>query len=241
MMVRTASIAMVLGLSLPLLARAADKPAGIPANYKLLYEQTFAGPDAMKAFAFPDPKAWRLAEVDGTTVLEQFRPAKYKPPHRSPGNFGLIAGKKFGEFVMDIECQQTGKEYGHRDMVFVFGYQNPSQYYYSHIATKADDHANNIFIVDNAPRTKISTTTNPGNDWGKDAWKTVRVVRKPDSGTIRIYFDDMKTPIMEATNDKFGTGWVGFGTFDDTARVRSVKIWGKTAEDTDAPKFAGQK
>ena len=43
--------------------------------------------------------------------------------------------------------QQPGadrlKEYGHRDMVFVFGYQSPAKFYYVHIATKADPNANN--------------------------------------------------------------------------------------------------
>lgn len=222
-MVRTLSFALLLvGTGL----QAADQPSGVPADYKLLYSQDFSNPSAIKEFAFPDPAAWRLETVNGQSVLEQFQKAKYNPPHRSPGNFCLIADKQFGDFVMDVECQQTSKEYGHRDMVFVFGYQEPAKYYYSHIATKADDHANNIFIVNDKPRTKISTVTNAGNDWGaKDVWKKVRIVRDTKSGVVKVYFDDLTKPVMEAKDTTFGVGHVGFGTFDDTCRVRSVKVW----------------
>jgi len=178
--------------------------------------------------------------MNGKRFLEQFKNADYKPPHRSPTNFCLVAGTKVGDFVMDVEGQQTSKEYGHRDMVFVFGYQGPARYYYAHIATKGDDNANQVFVVNDAPRTKITKSGNAGNDWGgPDVWKTVRIERKVADGTIKVYFDDLSKPVMQAEDKTFGAGWVGFGTFDDTCRVRSVKVHAPTAEKTlDGPPFA---
>jgi hypothetical protein len=223
------------------LALAADKPAGVPEGYKPLYSQDFTKGDAIKDFAFPDPSAWRMTEINGKRFLEQFQNARYDPPHRSPFNFCLIAGKKFGDFVMDVECQETAKESPHRDMVFVFGYQGPARFYYAHIASTADDHANQVFIVKDAPRTKISRVTNKGNNWGTDAWRTVRVERKASDGTIKVYFDDLSKPVMEAEDRAFGAGWAGFGTFDDTCRVRKVTVYGPSAEDALAPEFARKK
>lgn len=220
---------------------AADPPAGVPENYKLQFASDFAKPDALKDYAFPDPAAWRLAKAGDTPVLEQFQNANYAPPHRSPVNFCLIANLKFAEFVMDVECQETAKETPHRDMVFVFGYQSPARYYYTHIATKGDDHANQVFIVNDAPRTKISKAANAGNDWGQNAWRTVRVARKPADGAIRVYFEDLTKPVMEASDKTFGTGWVGFGTFDDTCRVRKVTVWAPAAEGGGKPQFAPKK
>jgi hypothetical protein len=225
----------VLGTAYP--AFGADPPAGVPKDYKLLYSQDFAKPESAAEFRYADPAAWRRIDDGMRPYLEQHRNAKYTPPHRSPVNICLLGGKKFHDLVMDLECQQTGKEYGHRDMVFVFGYQSPAKFYYAHIATKADDHANQVFIVNDAPRTKISKVSNAGNDWGADAWKTVRVVRKASDGTIRVYFDDLTKPVMEARDRTFGTGWVGFGSFDDTCRVRKVTIWGDRAEDAVSPAF----
>ena len=224
-----------------LLAAPADKPVGVPAEYKLVYSQDFAKPESAAEFRYADPDAWRRIDDGKRPFLEQHKAAKYEPPHRSPVNICLIGGKKFTDFVMDIECQQTSKEYGHRDMVFVFGYQGPAKFYYTHLATQADDHANQVFLVNDAPRTKISKVSNKGNDWGTDAWKTVRIERKTADGTVRVFFDDLKKPVMEASDKTFGAGWVGFGTFDDTCRVRKITIWGTAIEDAVSPEFAKKK
>ncbi len=43
-------------------------------------------------------------------------------------------------------------------------------------------------------------------------------------GTIEVYFDDMKTPVMTATDKTFAWGRVGLGTFDDTGDWDDVKL-----------------
>jgi len=215
---------------------AADKPAGIPDNYKLLYSSDFKKADALTEFVPTDPDAWKINKEGDVTFLEQHKQSAYKPVHRSPFNFALLGDKVFGDCIIEVDCQQTSKEYGHRDMVFVFGFQNPSNFYYVHIATKADDHANNVFIVKDAPRLKISKESNKGNDWGA-GWKKVRIERKVSDGTIKVWFDDLTKPIMLAEDKSFGTGWIGVGTFDDTGRVASVMVWGESAEIKTVPAF----
>ena len=219
----------------PLLAA---PPAGVPEKYSLLYEQDLAAADAMKDFTFTDPAAWKFAPDAKTPAMWLFQQSEYKPPHRSPFNFALISGKKFGNAVVQANLCQDGREYPHRDMVVVFGYQNPAQFYYVHIASARDDHANNIFIVNKADRVKISKTSNDGNKWGAvDQWHTVRVERTVADGAIKVYFDDLKTPIMTAEDKTFGPGWVGFGSFDDTGKVAKVKVWGDKSEEAVVPKF----
>jgi hypothetical protein len=189
-------------------APAADPPAGLPAGYKLLYSQDFArlDPDTIAAFEFTDPTAWRFAGAGGRGALELFKQSDYKPPPRSPVNIDLPKGKVFGDCVIECDCLQTGKEYGHRDMVFVFGYQSPAKFYYVHIATKADPNANNVFIVNDAPRKNIATETNQGNDWGLNKWHKVRIVRTASDGNVAVYFDDLTKPIMRANDATHGAG-----------------------------------
>lgn len=220
-------------------ARAEDKPAGIPEGYKLQYSQDFAEPAALKDFVFSDDTAWRHAEAkdDSPGALELHKQSRYTPQFRSPFNIALVGGQTFGDCIIEADCLQTGKEYGHRDMVFVFGFEGPDRYYYTHIATKGDDHANNIFIVDKAPRLKISTKTNTGNNWGLNVWHKVRIDRRVSDGSVKVYFDDLTTPIMEANDKTFGKGWVGFGSFDDTGKVSRIRIWSPEAEKAQAPKF----
>jgi len=115
-------------------------------------------------------------------------------------------------------------------MCLYFGFQNPTNFYYTHIATAADDHAHNVFVVKNAPRTKIAKETTKGVNWGLNNWHRVRLERKASDGTIKVYFDDMTKPIMVAEDKNFGAGYVGFGSFDDTGKVDNIRIWGPGAE-----------
>lgn len=173
-----------------------------------------------------DPKAWKVGEKDGNHFYCQFQQSKYKTPHRSPFNFALVKDLAVTDFVLEAKVQSTCKDYPHRDACLFFGYQGPAQFYYVHFGKKADDHANQIFIVNNADRVKISTKSTPGTPW-TDAWHNVKVVRKVDDGTIEVYFDDMKTPAMTATDTTFRWGQVGVGSFDDTANWDDVRVHGR--------------
>jgi hypothetical protein len=196
-----------------------------PKGYKLLYEQTFDKPEAIQQFEFTDPKAWKYAREENGGALELAIQSKYNPAVRSPLNIALLKEKTFGDFVLEADLMQTSKEYGHRDMCLFFGFQDPSHFYYVHMATAADPHAHNIFLVNDAPRTNIATMTTKGVNWGQQIWHKVRLERKIGDGSVKVYFDDMTLPIMTAHDKSFGAGFIGFGSFDDTGKVDNIKIW----------------
>ncbi len=198
----------------------------IPTGYRLLYSQDFEKEAAVADFEFTDPAKWRLAEKNGSHVLEFVGTGKYKPKVRSPNIIALLSDQVFGDFVLEADLLQTGREYGHRDMCLFFGFTDPSKFYYVHVASKADDHAHNIFIVNDAPRTNIATKTTEGIKWGDDQWHKVRLVRKIADGTVEVFFDDMTQPLMIAEDRTFGLGYIGFGSFDDAGMIDNIKIWG---------------
>jgi hypothetical protein len=219
----------------PKSAGAALKPAGapVPKGYKLLYCQNFDTPASIGAFEFTSPEKWQWTALDKAGkagCLESLGQGKYRAKVRSPRVIGLISDHKFGDFVLEADLLQTGRDYGHRDMCLFFGFTDPSRYYYVHMATKADKNAHNVFIVNNKPRTNIARKTTKGIAWGKAKWHKVRLERKAAGGTIRVFFDDMKKPIMEASDKTFPTGYVGFGSFDDVGRVDNVRIWAPQVE-----------
>jgi len=177
-----------------------------------------------------DAKAWKVEELDGSKVYSQFKKrSDYNPPHRSPYNIALLKDVTVGDFVLTAKVKSTHEDYPHRDACLFFGYQDPAHFYYVHLGKRADDHANQIFIVNEAPRTKISTTTTEGTNW-TDEWHNVKIVRKVDDGTIEIYFDDMKKPVMTATNKEFVWGRIGLGSFDDTTAWDEIVLRGIKAK-----------
>lgn len=222
-------------------ATAVDSPAlpasgPVPEGYRLVYEQHFDTPESLAGFVMSDPTAWKHSGAEDSFTLELVKQSTYQPAVRSPFNIALIRDVVVGDFVLEADLIQTGKEYGHRDMCVFFGFQDPAHFYYSHLATKTDDHAHNIFIVNGAPRLKVSRQTTPGVNWGLGVWHRVRVERK--GAAVRVFFDDLQTPVMTAEEATFGPGWVGFGSFDDTGKVDNIRLWAPTApERKPAPFF----
>lgn len=202
-----------------------EEAARVPAGYRLVYEQSFDLPGSLGDFVMSDTNAWRHSVDEKDLALELYQQSKYSPPHRSPLNMALIAGHKFGDFILEVNMLQTGREYGHRDMCLFFGFQDPAHFYYVHIAAAADDNAHNVFIVNDAPRKNIATRTTAGVPWGQNVWQQIRVERRVLDGKIRVYWNDLDTPIMEATDTTFGPGYLGFGSFDDTGKVDNIRIW----------------
>ena len=205
-------------------------PDNVPAGYKLVYEQRFVTRDSLADFRFTDPTAWGFAKTNDISALALMKQSQYKPIVRSPVNIALIGDKVFGDFVLEVDLIQTGKEYGHRDMCLFFGFQSPTNFYYAHIATAADPNAHNVFIVNNAPRKNFAKETTKGVNWGLGVWHRVRLERNVAAGSIKVYFDDMTKPIMIAEDKTFGVGQIGFGSFDDTGMVDNIRIWAPSVE-----------
>ncbi|MCI0379297.1 MAG: hypothetical protein L0215_16935 [Gemmataceae bacterium] len=198
--------------------------AGDAVKLPLVFEENFE--KGAERWEPTDVKAWRIADGDKGKVYNQFQTSNYKPPHRSPLNISLVKDLVLTDFVLEAKVQSTGKDVAHRDMCLFFGYQDPAHFYYVHIAKAADDHANQIFIVNDDARKKISITSTKGTPW-TDKWHPVKIVRQTESGSIEIYFDEMKTPIMTAQDKTFTWGRVGLGSFDDSGNWDDVKVWGK--------------
>ena len=147
---------------------------------------------------------------------------------RSPKSIARLNDVVVTDFILQAQMKQTGREYGHRDLCIFFGYQDPAHFYYVHLGKKADAHANQIFIVNEKPRTKISIKTTKGTDWD-DKWHNVKIVRSAKDGKIEVFYDDMKNPVMTASDKTFTWGRIGLGSFDDTGdwddvRLRGVKV-----------------
>lgn len=176
-----------------------------------------------------DPNAWQIEQIDGNKVYSQSKGSKYSPPQRSPLNISLLKDVYVGDFVLTVRVQSTCRDYNHRDVCLFFGHQGPSHFYYVHLGKKADPHANQIFIVNDAPRTMITEKQSPGTPWD-DQWHRVKVVRRVADGTIEVYFDDMETPVMTAKDKTFAWGRVGLGSFDDTSRWDDVRLEGVAVE-----------
>jgi hypothetical protein len=195
-----------------------------PEGMTLIYQHDFQDGQAER-YQPTDVSAWKLqAEGDNQFLALTKKNSNFSPPFRSPLNRTLIKDLEVSSFVMDIRFQSTIADYPHRSLCLFFGYQDDAHLYYVHFGKRTDDHANQVFIVNGAPRVKISTKTTAGTPW-TDEWHRARIVRDVGSGEITVYFDDLKTPIMTAVDRTFVKGRLGFGSFDDIGNFDDVKIY----------------
>jgi hypothetical protein len=178
--------------------------------------------DVEKAF-------WDIARTDRGQVFRVKGKSTYEPPHRSPHSIALVKDLVVGDFELTAAVQSTDSASGnHQDMCLFWGYQDPAHFYYVHLGAKADPHSCQIFIVNGAPRAKITTVEAKGTRWS-EGWHKVKIVRSVSDGGMKVYFDDMDRPMMEAADRTFRWGQVGLGTFDnhgnwDDVVVRGVRV-----------------
>jgi hypothetical protein len=205
-------------------AKAPDKVKGMPLVFKESFEKGNA-----ERWQPSDATAWKVVAEGDKRAYSLFKDCKYSPPVRSPNNFSMIKDVTVSDFVLDVKMKSTQPEYGHRDLCLFFGYQDPSHFYYVHLGSKADAHANSIFIVNGKPRLSIAESRTTGTKWD-DKYHHVRVVRDTETGKITVYFDDMEKPVMTATDKTFTWGRLGVGSFDDTGNFDDVRIWGKAVK-----------
>lgn len=201
----------------------ADDPSP-PAGMKLVYSHDFED-RSLTRYEPTDSSAWQLTEQNGNHVAALIkRNSDFKPRYRSPFNRTLIRDLQLSTFVMDIRLQSTIPDYGHRDLCLFFGWQDDEHLYYVHFGKQTDDHANQIFIVNNEPRKKISARTTSGTPW-TDNWHRARIARIAETGEIKVYFDDMQNPVMTAIDKTFDKGRLGFGSFDDIGNFDDIRIY----------------
>ena len=176
---------------------------------------------------------WKLDQGTESTDANQFLrvtgKSEFEPPFRSPHSYALVKDLIVDNFELTVRLQNTNRDAGaHRDLCLFFGFQDPSHYYYVHFGAVADPHACQIFIVNGAPRTKITVQEATGTPWD-DNWHTVKLIRDIENGRIEVFFDNLSKAFMTAQDTTFLWGQVGVGTFDDHGNFDDFELRGRRA------------
>jgi len=209
----------------------------IPEGYILVYRQNFSSDTALKDFRFSSPGSWKINSIRENRFLECAGQGQNESVSSSPGIIGIINHHILGEFILEADLMMTGQEPQDRDLCILFSVKDASRYYYIHLASHANDSAHGIFLVKDAFRQRISDWQSEGISWGNQKWHKVRVARNIVNRSVRVYFDDMKNPVMTSKDPELVMGYLGFGTFNDPGCLDNIKIYAPTSIPEDASFF----
>ena len=210
-----------------LLAAAVALPGRADEALPLVFEDDFS--QGIDRWEPTDPAAWTLGKDGERSVWGlNKRTSNYQPKVRSPHNVALVKDLELSDTLITFQVKSTRDTGGHRDCCVFFNWRDPEHFYYVHLGAKPDPASGQIMIVDGTPRRPLTKNTKPV-PWD-DQWHYVKLVRDVASGRIAVYFDDLKTPLMEVTDKTFTSGRVGIGSFDDMNDFTAVKVAGRKAE-----------
>jgi hypothetical protein len=162
---------------------------------------------------------------NGSLVLSA--PGKVRGAIRRPAALAILKGSGFTDVIIDARIRSTDPPENPRaDILLVFGYRSPTEFYYVHLSGLTDRVHNGIFIVNKANRRRIDA--GDGEPQLTDrSWHQVRLVRDDQSGRIEVYMDGAEKPGLVATDTTFVGGRAGFGSFDDTCEIKDIVITGQ--------------
>lgn len=177
------------------------------------------------------PSRWRFPGSE--VVLAEA--GTQRPGPRRPFEYAtLAAGPAFESVQIEAEVRiDWPVAENERDVILVFGHRSDTEFAYTHLSSDTETYAHNgIFVVDNADRQRIETQWKPNRQHGAppaitdDRWHKVRLVHCAATGEVAVYVDGEATPRMTAVSPSIGAGRVGFGSFDNTGRLRALLVRG---------------
>jgi hypothetical protein len=175
------------------------------------------------------PEHWQVLAKDDSRVYALVSPGE-QGEIRAPTSWSILPGHDVTSFVLTgrLKCK-TERSNPHRDMCVFFHFQDPTHFYYVHFSASSDGLHNIIGLVNGTDRVKINSEP-PGESVFRltdENWNSFKVSHDAGTGEIKVYLDDMDTPILTGCDLTLTHGSVGIGSFDDTGYFDDIVLRGK--------------
>jgi len=103
-------------------------------------------------------------------------------PIRRPAALAIFRDRVLTDFELQVDVRSTAPpDLAVRDVLLIFGYQSPTQFYYVHLAGTTDPVHNGIFLVNNADRRRLDDAIAPARLMDQ-AWHRIRLERQSARG-----------------------------------------------------------
>jgi hypothetical protein len=176
---------------------------------------------------------WEILNENGNSIAALTQAGEQPGGVRRPTGFLLLPQFAWSDYTFSLRAKTLEPAtIVHRDVVLIFGYVDATHFYYVHVSSDSDDKYHNIIMkVDGENRSTIDQQVKPFAPL-TDNWHQIKVTHE-SSGSIRVFVDDLSTPLMTAEDSTYPAGAIGFGAFDDRALFDDIVVTGSAS--TTAP------
>ena len=143
---------------------------------------------------------------------------------RKPSALAILKTEPYKNVSIEADIKSTADtSVIRRDIDFIIDYNSHEEFYYIHLAGITDDVHNGIFIVNKADRKRIDSGKAKPQITDRK-WHHIKVIRDAENGSIKVFVDHSKGPVLEARDLTFKQGQIGVGSFDDTGNFKNILV-----------------
>jgi len=176
--------------------------------------------DKASIWTFEGKGQWEIRK----NTLEITENSINRDPYTAPSALAIYQEHQYTSFELEVEIKSNAPLSETKgDMLIIFGYQSPTQYFYAHLTGTVDSIHNGVFIVDNADRRKVDFTEFEPVLTDRE-WHEIRLTRDIETGSVSIYKDGDRKPIITVHDQAFLRGNIGFGSFNDTGEIKNIRL-----------------
>jgi hypothetical protein len=197
----------------------------IPEGYLLQYQQNFNGNKSLEDFKVEQPAKWGIFKNSNNFYLQCVQADSMT---LFPANIAVINNKIFGDFILEIDVTPGADSNGLSEVCLFLGMRDLTRYYYVQLASRSDSSTNGIFLVKNSITSKLTDEMVQPIVWMNKKWHKIRLERNIVRRTIRVFVDEMTTPLLETKDYELVMGSVGIGSFVSPGSFDNIKIWAPT-------------
>ncbi|MEN8138914.1 MAG: family 16 glycoside hydrolase [Bacteroidota bacterium] len=173
-----------------------------------------------------DDNNWEVKKENGEFRLNLLHKGEFGAI-RKPSSFAVLKDLDITDFELTLEAKSlVDSTIKGRDVIVYFAFQDSLHFYYVHVSNENHKYHNIIGVVNGSDRLPITTKLEEDSKARLHGyeWHKIKIVRKIESGSVKVYVDDMDKPIHDIQDKTLMHGSVGVGSFDDYGSFRNIKL-----------------
>lgn len=208
-------------------------PAKNPALYKTIISESFGSDKIPKTLEAGSDGQWLISKggKSGKT-LKYIGNTQPNGSDVRPVTKAFVRGISFKSFIFEADIEQCGRDYDCRDVCIIFNHIDDNNYNFVHLASVAGEFCHGIFQVKDAMLSMISPESEEPINWGVKQWFQVRIEMGLEPGKLLVFVNN--SLLWELNEFEHGSGRIGFGAVDGSAKIDNLKIFAPETEIVDA-------